>query len=178
MRVIDADGHDLANAPFALRHLDSGEYGVFTFAIKNGVPERLPVGKYAFVALQGGVASLFDGPTGEVLIGGGAPGDQSEELTVRANVPVRSVLLRALQHGPAGLVDMLGDVIVEDEFGFRARFHAGARPSPLWLPQGRKLYARAHRLSAEGRIILQAEFVVPLEKDAGQEVLKLELVKI
>lgn len=176
VRVLDNEGREVTYAPFALRILDPGARGAFTFPIKNGIKDLLPAGQYTFVALQGGVASLFTGPTGEVLLGG-ATNAHTEELTIRAKTPVQRIQLRASRRGPNGLVDLAGDVVVEDDSGFRASFFAGAAPSALWLPLGRKLRARTFQLSAAGRIVLETEFSVPLKGQDSREVLTLELAK-
>lgn len=149
-------GEPLDGVPFALLMASAGGHGSITFPIDCGVKRLLPVGRYTFVAMQVGAASLFQGPQQVIAIDEG--GDAS--VVLQATRPIKRVALICEQWTRKGnRMDTIDIVRVHDGLGFSTEL----RPSTdraVWLPSGQKLTARARCLVGLSYADFEGDFFV------------------
>ncbi len=132
--VNDEPIHD---APFALSLVSANHHGSITFPIEFGVSQRLPAGRYTFVALQAGASRLFRGPRDAVSIE--EDGDLS--VSVQATRPIRRVTVAVEQWTRDGeRLNTLGVVRISDGVGFSTGSRPATEPT-AWLPTGQALTA-------------------------------------
>jgi len=151
------DGKPIHDAPFALNMTSAGKYGSFTLPISFQETQKLPVGKYVFVALQAGAANLFDGPKHAITIAAG--GEESVQL--RATREIRKVQVAATLTTKEGeTLPEAGIVRISDGNAF----HAEVRPATadtIWLPTGLSLHAKTRSRNGLYYIDLTCDFFVP-----------------
>jgi hypothetical protein len=156
VRALSPRGEAMDGAPFALMMASASSYGSFTFPIDFSRPQRLPVGQYAFVSLQGGATKLFTGPSGTVAV----EPDSDTHLVLQATTDIRRVVIRADGRTAAGeKLEDLGSIQVSDGAGFETETTA-AMPEGIWLPTTQPLSARTRCKKGLDYVDLRATFFV------------------
>jgi hypothetical protein len=149
-------------APFALSLVSASQHGSITFPIDFEASQRLPAGRYVFVALQAGASKLFRGP--EHAISVEENGEAS--VTLQATRPIRRVAVTVEQWTrDAVRLDTLGIVRISDGLGFSTELRPSTE-SHAWLPTGQTLTARTRLRVGLRYVDLVGDFFV---SDTGEE---------